>query len=121
MQAVIRLLKTLGMAQIGIFLDWKKKAWQGWKNACSAVTSEGGRCSPKMSWRGVWAENTVQRESVWSGINLWVMGSYFIQEKQTALLPWGLNPDPGLIPRAVPLFVGQPWCQAGLVISSEIP
>lgn len=25
MQAVIRLLKAFGMAQIGIFLDWKKK------------------------------------------------------------------------------------------------
>lgn len=61
MQAVIRLLKAFGMAQIGIFLDWKKKAWQGWSSACSAGTSEGGRWSPKMSWRGVSAENTVQK------------------------------------------------------------
>lgn len=29
MQAVIRLLKAFGMAQIGIFLDWKKEGLAG--------------------------------------------------------------------------------------------
>lgn len=66
MQAVIRLLKALGMAQTGFFfLDWKKrKAWQGWNCACTAVTSEGGRWSPKKC-PGV-AFFFGQKESVWS-------------------------------------------------------
>lgn len=58
MQVVIRLLKTSGVAHIESFLYWKKNAWQGWN---SAFCNLRGRCSSKMSWHGVWDENTVQK------------------------------------------------------------